>query len=203
MPLKVNLRALRARTDDIPPVLRALAGAPGRATGRTAAAAPAGAPDRFAERLGRVPEEEREAFLTDVVRDHVAAVLGHASKHTVEPGRAFQEMGFDSLAAVELRNQLGAATGVRLPATVVFDHPTPLALSRHLRAQIDPAQADPYDRCSPRSSGSKRPSRPSGRGRGPRQGLGPAGGAGAQVAGPARLHTGNRARGRRPRRRDG
>ncbi|MEV7174972.1 type I polyketide synthase, partial [Streptomyces sp. NPDC093224] len=140
VPLKVDLRALRARTDEIPPVLRALAAPPGRA--RTRTAAPAG-PGRFAERLGRVPEEERETFLTDVVRDHVAAVLGHASKNTVEPGRAFQEMGFDSLAAVELRNQLDATTGVRLPATVVFDHPTPLALSRYLRAQIDPDQADP------------------------------------------------------------
>ncbi|WP_314254089.1 type I polyketide synthase, partial [Streptomyces kutzneri] len=144
VPLKVNLPALRARTDEIPPVLRALSGAPGRAKGRASApAAAAAGAEGFAERLGRVPEEDRETFLTDIVRDHVAAVLGHASRNTVEPGRAFQEMGFDSLAAVELRNQLGATTGVRLPATVVFDHPTPLALARSLRAQIDPAQVDP------------------------------------------------------------
>nr|WP_269671616.1 SDR family NAD(P)-dependent oxidoreductase [Streptomyces pactum] len=118
------------------PLLRGLAtdAAPRRAA-RTAAA-PQAAPGDLRDRLAALPRAEREHALADLIRDHIAAVLGYASPDAVDLGRGFLESGFDSLRAVELRNRLATATGLRLPATLVFDHPTPAALADLLRTEL-------------------------------------------------------------------
>ncbi|MDQ0982723.1 type I polyketide synthase, partial [Streptomyces sp. V2I9] len=95
-----------------------------------------------AQRLAGASEAERNRFLLDLVRDQVALVLGYESGSEVEPGRALGELGLTSAGAVELRNRLTFTTGLRISATVVFDHPSPLALSRFLATEITGAAAD-------------------------------------------------------------
>ncbi|MEY9891973.1 acyl transferase domain-containing protein [Catenulispora sp. MAP5-51] len=133
-PLRLDLTALRARTDQLPAVLRGVAGARPKAR-----AAESGR--SLVRSLAAVPEGEREEYLVGVVAGRAAAVLGHASGGAIRADRAFSELGFDSLTAVELRNQLGALVERSLPATLVFDHPTPVALARYLRGLIEPAAA--------------------------------------------------------------
>ncbi|WP_343298467.1 SDR family NAD(P)-dependent oxidoreductase [Streptomyces sp. SID335] len=118
----------RAVTDGLSPLLRTLT-AP---TTRRRVASEGLADGALAARLAGLDEEGRLALLTDVVREYVAAVLGHGSASRVSVDVAFKDLGFDSLTAVELRNRLSAACDVRLPATLIFDHPTPQALATHL-----------------------------------------------------------------------
>ncbi|WP_329362504.1 SDR family NAD(P)-dependent oxidoreductase [Streptomyces sp. NBC_00669] len=127
---RLDHAALRARAGELPHVLRAVVHAPVRR-----ARAEEDAP--LIRRLAGLAPEERDRTLLAAVREHVAAVLGHASAAAVDPDRAFQEMGFDSLAAVELRKRLSAAAGVWLPATLVFDHPTSRAVTERLGAALD------------------------------------------------------------------
>ncbi|MEU3959684.1 KR domain-containing protein, partial [Streptomyces buecherae] len=94
-------------------------------------------------RLAESPPAEWEGELVTLVRTVAAAVLGHAGADAVAGDRQFKDLGFDSLAAVSMRNQLHAATGLRLPTTLVFDHPTPAAVARFLLAELDEAAAGP------------------------------------------------------------
>jgi pimaricinolide synthase PimS1 len=128
-PLAFDMAMLRAqaKAGSLPPLLGGLVRLPAREADESGA---------LARRLAIVPEAEREAVLLDVVRGHVATVLGYASAHKVETDRAFKDLGFDSLAAVELRNRLAAATGLRLEPTVVFDQPTAEAIAGHLLGEL-------------------------------------------------------------------
>ncbi|MBE8517270.1 SDR family NAD(P)-dependent oxidoreductase [Amycolatopsis sp. H6(2020)] len=137
LPLQLDPAALGAQSG-LPPLFASLVRAPAR---RTASAAVPGEGPSLAERLAGVPEADRGEFLLDVVRGHVATVLGHGSAADVEAGRGFLDLGFDSLTAVELRNRLTAESGLRLPATLVFDHPSPADLAAHLLAGLAPADA--------------------------------------------------------------
>ncbi len=122
-----------ARAGSMPALLRGLARAPTRPSDQSISLAP---------RLANVGEAGREALLVEIVQGEVAIVLGHVSARTVDPGRSFRELGFDSLTAVELRNRVSSITGLRLPAMVVFDYPTVAALAAHLAAQLSQVVSD-------------------------------------------------------------
>ncbi|MFH8979153.1 phosphopantetheine-binding protein, partial [Streptomyces sp. NPDC017890] len=100
------------------------------------ATSPVEAAGELTARLRTMPSAEQERTVLELVRTQVAAVLGHAKPASVDPARRFLEIGFDSLTAVELRNRLVAATGMRVAASVVFDHPTPAALAEHVRTVL-------------------------------------------------------------------
>ncbi|HEY8978584.1 MAG TPA: SDR family NAD(P)-dependent oxidoreductase, partial [Streptomyces sp.] len=86
--------------------------------------------------LTGLAETEQQRIVLDLVRGHLAAVLDHPTPDAVAVERAFRELGFDSLTAVDLRNRLNTATGLKLPATLIFDYPTPVALAEFLRAEL-------------------------------------------------------------------
>ncbi|MER5475134.1 type I polyketide synthase, partial [Streptomyces sp. NPDC002685] len=131
VPVRLDTAALRNRAaETVPALLRGLVRVSIRGTAQRAATG------SLAERLAGLAADERDEALLELVRGEVAAVLGHSSPRAVQPTYAFQDLGFDSLTAVELRNRLVTATGLRLPATLVFDHPTPAALAQHIGTEL-------------------------------------------------------------------
>jgi acyl carrier protein len=119
----------RAAGDMLPPVFSGLI--------RGAGARRKASSGHFMAKLATLPASERDAAVLDVVRVEVAAVLGHDTIAGVDPEMAFKDLGFDSLAAVELRNRLVGATGVALQPTAVFDYPNPIAMAGHLLDRAD------------------------------------------------------------------
>jgi polyketide synthase 7 len=92
-------------------------------------------------KLAALTPAEQQRTLLELVRGQVAVVAGYDGGSAVEPARAFKELGFDSVTAVDLRNRLGTATGLKLPATVAFDHVNPQALAEHLWTQLGGGEA--------------------------------------------------------------
>ncbi|MGW1819872.1 SDR family NAD(P)-dependent oxidoreductase, partial [Streptomyces sp. NPDC002125] len=148
LPVGLDSAALRVSGAPVPALLRGLVRGPvqrARATATGTTAAPTG----LARQLAGRPEAEQLAQMTEFVRGHVAVVLGYGSAAAVDESKAFKELGFDSLTSVELRNRLNAATGLRLPATLVFDHPTPGALARQLCDELLGARTEDGDTAVP------------------------------------------------------
>ncbi|WP_344318216.1 type I polyketide synthase, partial [Streptomyces javensis] len=136
LPVRLDLKAFGDRSMPVPPVLRQLVRRPVR---KAAAGNGSGPGTEWRDSVAMVVPEERERLVLDLVRTHVATVLGRTDPYGIEERRALKELGFDSLTAVELRNQLSSITGLRLPTTLVFDHPTPAAIAKVLLKQIDGA----------------------------------------------------------------
>ncbi|WP_018802507.1 type I polyketide synthase, partial [Salinispora arenicola] len=139
VPAKLDLRGVRADAATggaVPHMLRGLVRAGRR---QAPSGGTGGKRGRLAERLAGVTPADQLSLLLDMVRSQVAAVLGHSDAGAVRADAAFMDAGFDSLTSVELRNRLREATGLKLPATLVFDHPNPQALARHLRDELGDA----------------------------------------------------------------
>ncbi|NUS73202.1 MAG: SDR family NAD(P)-dependent oxidoreductase [Corynebacteriales bacterium] len=128
-PIRLDTAAVR-KSGEIPPILRSLV----RVSTQKPATVASG--NELIDRLMPLTNREREHLLLELLSDHIGAVLGHEQSTTINTKRAFKELGFDSLMAVELRNRLNAETGLRLPVTLTFDHPTPVALAQHLKKQL-------------------------------------------------------------------
>ncbi len=150
VPAPFDRAALRgmAEAGALPPLLAGLVSAPRRRR----AAGPSGS---LAAKLAKLGEAEREPLVLDLVREETAAVLGHSSLADIEPDLAFKDLGFDSLAAVELRNRLATATGLEMPAAIGFDYPTPRELAGYLLREV--MGAAPAQRTAVRTQASEEP----------------------------------------------
>ncbi|MGW1800882.1 SDR family NAD(P)-dependent oxidoreductase, partial [Streptomyces sp. NPDC001984] len=140
VPIRLDVKALGASDGELPELFRSLVRRPARrvvsgTTGTATASA-------LAQRLAGMSPEAQEAEILGLVRATAAATLGHAGPEAIDPEQAFSELGFDSLSAVEFRNGLGEAVGRRLPATLVFDYPSPAVLARHLAQEVTGTGAD-------------------------------------------------------------
>ncbi|WP_415822609.1 SDR family NAD(P)-dependent oxidoreductase, partial [Mycobacterium senriense] len=134
-PARIDLGALRAHAVAVPPMFTDLVNAPTRRRVDDSLAA-AKSKSALAHRLDGLSEAEQHAVLLDLVRSHIATVLGNTTAEAIDPDKAFQELGFDSLTAVEMRNRLKTATGLALSPTLIFDYPTPNGLAGYIRTQL-------------------------------------------------------------------
>jgi polyketide synthase 12 len=136
VPARIDRVALRAKSaaGTLPPMFVDLIGPSRRQVGDSLAAAQSRS--ALAQRLSGLPADEQHGVLLDLVRAHMATVLGLPSPQSIAPELAFSDHGFDSLTAVELRNRLKAATGLTLSPTLIFDYPNPSAIAEHFRTQL-------------------------------------------------------------------
>jgi polyketide synthase 12 len=145
VPARLDLAALHGPGEAVPPMLSGLLPA---ARQVAEAAAPYGgypadrAAGGLAARLSGLTEAEQDALVRQLVLIQTALVLGMTGPDAVDASLPFRELGFDSLAAVELRNQLVVTFGVQLPATVLFSYPTPAALAAYVRSRTVTAEAE-------------------------------------------------------------
>ncbi|WP_245718195.1 type I polyketide synthase, partial [Nocardia miyunensis] len=135
-PIRFDATAVRRQTDAaaVSAVLRGFT--------RRVSVPVARTPGSLGARLAAAPDARRAELVLDLVREHASAVLGYTSPSEVDVEKPFSVMGLDSLGGVELRNRLGKATGVRLPSTLVFDHPTPAAVAAFVRSLVEQKTAD-------------------------------------------------------------
>jgi acyl carrier protein len=130
--VELDFAALRARAGNgsLPALFADLVRTPARRVAERT--------DSWAKRLTAAAPDDRQSLLLELVRAEVASVLGH-TRDVIDPDRGLRDLGLDSLTAVELRNRLRSATGLTLPAGLVFDHPTPQDLAAHLGELLQPA----------------------------------------------------------------
>jgi polyketide synthase 12 len=144
LPAHIDLAALRVKFDagTLPPMFVDLINATTRRQVDDSLAA-AKSKSALLQRLEGIPEDEQHAILLDLVRSNIATVLGSSSPEAIQPDRAFQELGFDSLTAVEMRNRLKSATGLALSPTLIFDYPNSAALAGYMHRELVGTSAQP------------------------------------------------------------
>jgi len=150
LPARIDTVALRAKFDGgtLPPMFVDLINAPARRQVDDSLAA-AKSKSELLQRLEGLPEDEQDSLLLDLVRSHIATVLGNSTPESIDPDKAFQELGFDSLTAVEMRNRLKAATGLALSPTLIFDYPNSKALAGYFRQELVGASTESAPKAAP------------------------------------------------------
>ncbi|MEY9992098.1 acyl transferase domain-containing protein/aryl carrier-like protein [Streptomyces sp. V4I8] len=136
-PVALSEAALRSPSGLSPTLLDLARSTP--ASAGPDSATPTGAPaaaDALRERIAGLTAREQQREMLELVRSHLAAVLGHGTPEAVEADREFWDLGFDSLTVLELNTRLAAATGLRLPAALAFEYPTASALAAHLHQEL-------------------------------------------------------------------
>ncbi len=135
LPAHIDTIALRANAAVVPPMFVDLLNAPTRRRVDDSLAA-SKSKSALAQRIHGLTDDQQHAVLVDLVRSHIATVLGNTTPEAIDPDKAFQELGFDSLTAVEMRNRLKVATGLALSPTLIFDYPTPSRLASYFRTEL-------------------------------------------------------------------